>query len=264
MSLSPEQAAQWDQTRQPAIYGILSVLLVLSNVSLVLRLVASWRQRGRLLVEDCLMLCAVMTSDGIIAALLTATAKGFGLHEFRVLASAQDQPTALIDIFQIIWAYAVMNGLCFLTIKLSILFFYRRLFFVQRWFRIAWWANLTYAVLWFLGSTLFYIFQCSPVDYYWTRLGPLIENTATPVKTTAHCVGSITSIGTPIMLNTISDLSILILPMPILLRLQTTMQKQLRLLLLFTLGFAATASGFIRFASIFQNHKFSDQTCKLR
>jgi hypothetical protein len=259
MPLTAEQVAQWDQTRQPTIYGVLTVLLFLSNVSLVLRLFMTLKHWRRLLIEDYFMICAVLLSDGIICALLAATSKGFGLHEFRVLAT---QPTAIIAIFQIVWAYAVMNGFCFLTIKLSILFFYRRLFFVDRWFRIVWWANLVYAILWFVGSTAFYIFQCTPVKYYWTRLEVAIEHPATPIV--GKCVSSIASIGTPIMLNTISDLAILLLPVPILFKLQTSLQKQIRLVLLFSLGLVATASGFVRFVFIFQNQTNNDQTCKSR
>jgi hypothetical protein len=43
---------------------------------LVLRLFSTLKQRGRLLLEDYFMLCAVVLSDCIISALLAATAKG--------------------------------------------------------------------------------------------------------------------------------------------------------------------------------------------
>jgi hypothetical protein len=260
--LTPEQQAHWNDSRQPTLYGVLGVLLVLSNTSLGLRIFSVLRQRGKFYVEDYFATAAVILSDGVIGALLAATHMGFGLHEFRVVAQDPDPPMRLMHIFQMIWAYAVMNGFCFITLKMSIMFFYRRLFFVERWFKIAWWVNVAYAVCWFLGSTLFYIFQCTPVDFYWTRVGALLPNPQIYVDPNGKCVGSIASIGTPIMLNTVNDVVILLLPVPALLKLHLSLHKRLRLIFLLSIGLIASASGFVRFAFIFKSPETTDQTCK--
>jgi hypothetical protein len=55
----------------------------------------------------------------------------------------------------------VLTGPTFTFIKLTLLFFYRRICLVnQKWLRIAWWAILVYVILWFFGATGFYLFQC--------------------------------------------------------------------------------------------------------
>jgi hypothetical protein len=207
------------------------------------------------------MVAAVLGSDGIIGSLFGAATLGLGIHEFRVIAMDPSPPLNLVKIFQIIWASAVLNGFCFVTIKLSILLFYRRLFFIHRWFRTLWWLNVLYAVCWFMGSTLFYIFQCTPVELYWTRLGAIIPNPQLPSNPSGTCIGSLASIGTPIMLSTLSDVAILLLPCPILFSLQVPLRKRLRLLALFTVGLLASASGFVRFGFIFIAQTGSDQTC---
>jgi hypothetical protein len=55
----------------------------------------------------------------------------------------------------------VLTGPTYTFIKLTLLFFYRRIFLDnQKWLRIAWWAILVYVILWFFGAIGFYLFQC--------------------------------------------------------------------------------------------------------
>ncbi|KAI1088907.1 hypothetical protein F5B19DRAFT_401397 [Rostrohypoxylon terebratum] len=260
MALTEEEKATWDESLQPLIVGILITFLVLTNVTSAGRIFTSVHRHRKLQIDDYLMICAVILSDGIIAAMLAAVTKGFGLHQFRVLATDPQPPLSLVQILQIVWAYAVLNGFCFSTIKLSILFFLRRLFWVSRWFKIAWWINVVYVVLWTIGSTLFYIFQCAPVDFYWNKIYAGVGMTPPPGDEHGKCIKALASIGTPIILNTIGDLFVLLLPLPILLKLQTTTPKRLRLLGLFVIGFMATAAGFVRFAFIFATNPRADVT----
>lgn len=260
MELTQEEKDTWDESLQPLIIGILVTFLILTNATSVGRLVASIRRYRKLQPDDYLMICAVILSDGIIAAMLSAVHKGFGLHQFRVMATDPEPPLRLVQILQIIWAYAVLNGFCFSTIKLSILLFMRRLFWVARWFKIAWWINVVYVVLWTVGSTLFYIFQCSPVDYYWNKIYAGVGLTPPPGDLHGTCIKALGSIGTPIILNTAGDLFVLLLPLPILLKIQTTTTKRLRLLALFVIGFMATAAGFVRFSFIFAANPRADAT----
>ncbi|KAI1100870.1 hypothetical protein F4804DRAFT_317765 [Jackrogersella minutella] len=260
MELTPEEKATWDDSLQPLIVGILVTFLIFTNATSAARLFASFRRYRKLQPDDYLMLCAVILSDGIIGAMLSAVTKGFGLHQYRVLANDPKAPLSLVQVLQIIWAYAVLNGFCFSTIKLSILLFLRRLFWVTRWFKIAWWINVAYVVLWTIGSTLFYIFQCSPIDFYWNKIYAAVAMTPPEADKDGSCIKALASIGTPIILNTIGDLFVLLLPLPILFKLQTTTTKRLRLLALFIIGFMATAAGFVRFAFIFASNPRADVT----
>ncbi|KAI1408088.1 hypothetical protein F5Y13DRAFT_114672 [Hypoxylon sp. FL1857] len=260
MELTQEEKDMWDESLQPLIIGILVTFLVLTNATSIGRFVASLRRYRKLQPDDYLMICAVILSDGIIAAMLSAVQKGFGLHQFRVMATDPQPPMKLVQILQIIWAYAVLNGFCFSTIKLSILLFMRRLFWVARWFKIAWWINVAYVILWTVGSTLFYIFQCAPVDFYWNKIYAGVGLTPPAGDMNGTCVKALGSIGTPIILNTVGDLFVLLLPLPILLKLQTTNIKRLRLLALFVIGFMATAAGFVRFSFIFAANPRADAT----
>ena len=79
----------------------------------------------------------------------------------------------------------VLMGPTFTCIKLTLLYFYRRIFLVnQRWLRVAWWVNIVYVGLWCVGSTGFYLFQCWPVQWYYMQCESLtlkVENALTGI-----------------------------------------------------------------------------------
>ena len=139
--------------------------------------------------------------------------------------------------YKYFWIPAVFNGPCFLTIKLCLLFFYRRLFLVnQKWLRLFWWVNLTYAVLWFVGSTLYYILQCLPVNYYWERFYQRFH-VQPPNPVHGECNAATTAqVGLPLIFSLISDFALLLLPIVTLARLQMSLRRKASLLALFSLG----------------------------
>ena len=129
----------------------------------------------------------------------------------------------------------VFVGPTFTFIKLSLLFFYRRLFLVnQKWLRVAWWANMVYVILWFFGASGFYIFQCWPVQWYWKRyyqryhVGPP-QNGQCRATTVQH-------VALPLILSLISDVALLLLPLTAILKLQITFKKKLGLVAVFSVG----------------------------
>ncbi|KAI0473125.1 hypothetical protein GGR56DRAFT_600576 [Xylariaceae sp. FL0804] len=249
--LTPQQQAELSGSKQPLIIGVLVTLLVLTNTTSVVRIAVSAR-RDRLHADDYLILLAFLLSDGVIAALLAATGRGLGLHQDRLLLEDDGDPRGVFaDITLIVWVYAVLNGLCFSTIKLSVLFFYRRLFWVAPWFKVAWWACVAYTATWMVGSTLFYVFQCAPVNYYWNKVYG---------GTDGKCIDSLASIGTPIILNNLGDLFVLFLPLPSLVHLNMSREKRIRLLVLFAIGLMATVAGFVRFGLIFTTNPRADFT----
>lgn len=141
----------------------------------------------------------------------------------------------------------MFNGPCFLAIKLCLLFFYRRIFLVnQRWLRIFWWTNLVYAVLWFIGSTLYYILQCLPVSYYWERLYQRFHvSPAYPVH--GQCDAATTAqVALPLIFSLISDFALLFLPLFTLAKLHMSLKRKVALLALFSLGFLACILELVR------------------
>ena len=154
----------------------------------------------------------------------------------------------------VVWATTMM------FIKLSILFYYRRLFLVQqKWLKIALWVNIVYAFCLGIGASFEFIFQCSPVPYFWERfslmygISPGYEGTCLPQN--IH-------LATPAIMSTISDGAILVLPLAVLWKLQIRRAQKLSLMLVFALGIFVVAVGIARITFIFQVSNSSDTTCR--
>lgn len=62
MPLTAEQLAAWSQSRQPAIVGVCVTLLVVGNVSMLLRIWAQCRIHKRPLLEDYCLIAALVCS----------------------------------------------------------------------------------------------------------------------------------------------------------------------------------------------------------
>ena len=143
----------------------------------------------------------------------------------------------------------VLTSPTFTLIKLSLLFFYRRLFLVnQKWLRIVWWINLLYILIWVFGATGFYLFQCWPVEWYWIRYyaryhivppgGMLGQCNATTVQ----------HVALPPIFGLVSDIGILLLPIAPILHLQISRIKRLGVAAIFSVGLVLGIQGEETFA----------------
>ena len=139
------------------------------------------------------------------------------------------------DRIQYVWITMVLQGPTLSFIKLSLLFLYRRLFLVhQKWLRIAWWANLIYIILWFFGSTGFYMFQCLPVGWYWKRYYRKFDPTYTAE---GQCNATkVENVAIPLIFGLISDVALLCLPIFAILGLRISTSKKLGLAGVFGIG----------------------------
>lgn len=138
------------------------------------------------------------------------------------------------------------------TIKWSILAFYWRIF-PQKWFR-----RLLLGVGLFMGAwmvtTVFAIcFQCTPFAYNWDTTIP-----------GGHCINIGKFALVTSILNVLTDVAILILPLPQVWQLHVSRRKQWGLTLLFALGGGACVVGITRAAYIGKLNTTADATCKSR
>ena len=131
----------------------------------------------------------------------------------------------------------VLTSPTFTLIKLSLLFFYRRLFLVnQKWLRIAWWMNLVYILMWVFGATGFYLFQCWPVEWYWTRYYARYH-ARPPGELKGQCnATTVQHVALPPIFGLLSDIGILLLPIAAILRLQISKARRLGLAAIFSIG----------------------------
>lgn len=131
----------------------------------------------------------------------------------------------------------VLTGPVFCCIKLTLLFFYRRLFLInQRWLSIAWWANIAYVTLWVVGATGFYLFQCSPPQWYFLQYFMKYGKLA-PGSPVGQCNATTTEhVSIPLILGLVQDFAILFLPVVALWHLSLSIKKRIGLIGVFAIG----------------------------
>ena len=149
----------------------------------------------------------------------------------------------------LISAEAIYNFAMF-SIKASILYLYHRIFFVSRGFMIGLWVLGVFVACYSITQFFAAILQCMPIASTWD---PEIKG---------YCIN--TDIGATVIatLNVLTDFIILILPMPILWRLQKPTKEKIQIMGMFLLA------GFVCFASIYRcivihTLLHSDPSCKL-
>lgn len=118
-----------------------------------------------------------------------------------------------------IWGFAVS------TVKISILIFYHRIFsFNNRTFTAILWTVGAFIVCYCLTQSIASILACLPVRSNWT---PGMDHYCVNIPVAATIIASC---------NVLSDIVILILPMPLLYRLQKPLGQKLQIMGIFLLG----------------------------
>ncbi|KAK7753899.1 hypothetical protein SLS62_003996 [Diatrype stigma] len=125
---------------------------------------------------------------------------------------------------------------------MTLLFFYKRLFLVSHSspLSIFWWANFVYVVLWFFGSTSFYLFQCKPVQWYFIRYFQRYQHLPIPGDMKGECnVTTVLNVALPLIFSLLSDFSLLLLPIWAISRLRLNKSKKRGLMAVFGIGLVA-------------------------
>ncbi|KAI1170951.1 hypothetical protein F4777DRAFT_594509 [Nemania sp. FL0916] len=265
--LTPEQEIHAHESQQRQLWGSLGAFLIINNVAIGGRLWATRTSpgtRSRLLAEDVLIILTGIFVNAIIPNLMVATHFGLGLHVYTVNARDPDYPSNLSKTFRHVWITMVLMSSFFLCIKMTLLFFYRRLFIVANpRLRIFWWANFVFIILWFIGATGFYLFQCQPVQYYFMRYYQRFphKDANNPVVLSGQCDATVVlNVSLPVIFSLISDIGLVILPIWAVSTLQITKAKKRGLWAVFGIGSVACLLELARVLTLNLNTDDADDT----
>ena len=144
------------------------------------------------------------------------------------------------------WIYRLNYNLALGFVKLSILFFYRTIA-ANRTFRRLVYATMAVVVMYTLGAVIAAIFQCqtpsdawSPANYF-ASFDPFDPNRRQP-----KCYDPVNFWAFTAAANLLSDVIILLLPLPALLSLRIPMSKRLALIGVFSVGLLAIIASSVR------------------
>jgi len=142
------------------------------------------------------------------------------------------------------WTY----GLAVCLPKLAILELYLRIF-LSRSFRMACYVTIGIVVATFVATGLTATFQCTPIAFQWDK----------NIKD-GYCIDELAFFRWCSLPNVITDVVLLVLPIPIVLRLHATTQKKLELVGIFVCGSAGLIFSIVRFSLFFKTDAFADET----
>ncbi|KAL9008396.1 MAG: hypothetical protein Q9173_006474 [Seirophora scorigena] len=195
--------------------------------------------RPRLLLLGGLTMMLEILTYGLDITSFFAIRAGSGRH---MITLTLDQITSLIKTDQ---ATQVLFGCSITATKLSILFFYLRLFPFRTFFVVSLITGVA-ALLWWVGLMLTAFLHCRPLAYYWDRSIP------NGYCVDEHLIGfTITSV------NIVTDLVVLVLPIPWLWGMNMAVPKRMAVVGLFVLGSFVCIAGIVRIP-LLAELKFSD------
>lgn len=110
------------------------------------------------------------------------------------------------------------------VIRLALILFFERIFFPNPKFKVYTRIGIFSCVIFYIALLFRSIFQCSPLQKVWDPLLP------------GHCISQAVGSYTTGIFNIISDLYILILPMPCIWALNLDIGRKLRIMAVFSVG----------------------------
>ncbi|KAJ2972262.1 hypothetical protein NUW58_g9222 [Xylaria curta] len=233
-SPSPEQIADMmahaSDDQRPSIIACVSISAFLATIIVGARLFARLIQGNVLLIADYLISFALCLFIPYCVALALATDSGLGKHVIFVT------DLRLLQIYFI--SSEVIYSVVIVSVKWSILAFYRRIF-PQRWFHLALLGVAVFMGAWMFTTVFAIIFQCLPIEFNWDQT---IES--------GHCIAIGQFALVTSILNVVTDVSILVLPLPLVWELNVTPRRRWTLSVLFALGGGACVVGITRAAWI--------------
>jgi len=140
--------------------------------------------------------------------------------------------------FKILLASEFAYDTSITLIRMSAILFYYRIFGKNRPFEISLWITAGILVAWWIAIDTLAIFQCDPVSRQWDYSIP------------GHCYNLFgTFVGVTIP-NVFIDVLILVLPIPMLWKLQISLRKKFALIANFMLGYRSALNALLSYSTI--------------
>ena len=143
---------------------------------------------------------------------------GFGKHMEYAIGDAPSQ-------FFTYWILNIFYNTALSLVKVSVLFFYARVFRTSMAFKIALWIMAFLVIGWWVAIDVLALTECSPTARFWYRDSP------------GECLDFYrVNIGTAIP-NACTDFILLVMPLPMLWSLKISVQRKLAYSVVFMFGY---------------------------
>ncbi|KAL8836141.1 MAG: hypothetical protein Q9170_003034 [Blastenia crenularia] len=235
-----------NQYNGDSLHAIAILFIVLVVIFVTLRFYA--RRMGRVAwgFDDSLIIPGIIFCLGLcIAALVDLSDGALGYHQAAVIAT---HPTKLVRRSKFILAAPLLYLIAVLFPKLSILATYLRIF-ISPSYRISCYALAAFLVANWFTFTVACFKMCTPLPYLWDRK-----------IAGGHCFDINQFYRWSAFPNIVTDVAMLVLPLPVVWKLHTSQNIKIGLTIMFTTGSIGLLTSIMRFAGYFFNNPTSDST----
>lgn len=217
-------------SRQSQLYSSTIITYCLAVIAVALRFWSRRLTRTRYFIDDWCVVVALFMATALAINTIIDTKKGLGLH-FEILG-----PDFVTNFFKLLFSAEIFYTLIICFAKFSILGFYWRIFGVDNTIKLPIYILGGVITGWGISVILVSIFQCKPISGFWNRNSP-----STCVNNHAFFIG----ISVP---NILTDILLLILPVPYIWKLRRGIAQKAGIAGMFSLG------GFVTIISIVRLH----------
>lgn len=224
-----------------SLYIVSIVMVIVAGLFIIARLAARLT-KNELGWDDYTIFAALVASIGLSLTENMAVTHGYGRHAKSLTHTEITLALKWFYIAQIL--YKVIVALY----RISFLCLYLRIF-IDKTFRLLCKIGITFTALCNIAFILVTIFQCLPVTAIWD-------------KTVKHatCIDSKAFWFSYAMINIVSDVTILALPIPQILKLHLSWRTKLELIAVFMMGSFVCATTIIRTTTLARSAKAGDPT----
>ncbi|KAL8993916.1 MAG: hypothetical protein Q9169_005990 [Polycauliona sp. 2 TL-2023] len=206
------------ENRGGELVATVTVLMIVATVAVILRLYARRISGAKYGTDDYLIIAALILTWGLDINSYYAIKAGTGRH---MITLSLDQIVSFVKTYQ---ATQILFGCSITATKLSILFFYNRLFPYRTFYIVSLITGVA-SILWWIGLILTAFLHCRPFAYNWDRSIP-----------NGHCTDDNLIGYTITSFNIVTDLVVLVLPIPWLWGMNMAVPKRMAVVGLFVLG----------------------------
>ncbi|KAJ5435235.1 hypothetical protein N7491_005830 [Penicillium cf. griseofulvum] len=214
-----------DEDFGPALWVVNTIFIVLATFAVVARFTARRLRKLSLGADDWIM-CVALFWDWILYGLFVGCRiNGLGKHRATL------SPETIAIFSELLYFFQIFYVLGPPSVKLALLFLYRRIFEHSSFLRIVN-GMIVLISIWAIVMTFLAIFNCNPISAFWT-----MEGTCFDFKQFA--------IGYAIV-NIITDFAVWLMPIPKVWNIQLPKPQKIALSLIFALGLFDCAAAMAR------------------
>ncbi|KAL9021143.1 MAG: hypothetical protein Q9185_001682 [Variospora sp. 1 TL-2023] len=221
--------------RSADVVGTAVSMAIVATAAVTIRFECRRRMKVAIAGDDWLMLASLIFSLSLCFIFGYGTNFGTGRHLLAIGEGNVQKYLQLTYTFQIIYGFALV------TARLSILYFYHRLFpreSAPRWWRTCLYIVTFFVIGWFIAGLCCVTFICTPISYYWTRTG------------NGHCINEMAVMYLSAALTIVADILILLLPLPVIWNLHMRRSKKIGVMTIFLLGGFTCVATIVRFCYV--------------